>query len=343
MNMTTGAKRPQTAQTDPRLRGTFTAKSRTKKGKHVMKTEKTMSFMDTVKAYNADPTSEKALSTLATATVYSVLKKVINTTANPTLKMVRTDMTRGLNDLDRLDYATNNATRLTYSADGDPTVEVIDSALSEAAAKIIHENLGDGLDLVNDAVVAILEETAKQLDRDPDMPTDLERPYTVRRLKKKVWIKVEESVNGWETVETTPIREIYKAVRRAIDASRAMQTDPRNGYTYLEDLAIDSDSAETATIYRRLPKYADMGGRVCDFNGKEIVATSASAVDVEEIDRLVASMNLTTRESTILTYKMRGYGNKAIATAIGVTEDSCKGATNRIRSKARAVGLTPEK
>lgn len=296
--------------------------------------------MDTVKAYNADTTSEKALSTLATATVYSVLKKVINTTANPTLKMVRTDMTRGLNDLDRLDYATNNATRMTYSADGDPTVEVIDSALSEAAAKIIHENLGDGLDLVNDAVVAILEETAKQLDRDPGMPTDLERPYTVRRLKKKVWIKVEESVNGWETVETTPIREIYKAVRRAIDASRAMQTDPRNGYTYLEDLAIDSDSAETATIYRRLPKYADMGGRVCDFNGKETVSTTADRATVEDLDRLVAALELSERQATVLTLRLRGYGYKAIATRLGLDVANVNRTRKQIAAKMEKLGMT---
>ena len=297
-------------------------------------------FLDVVHAYNADPTSAKTLTDLATATTYSVLKKVINTTQNPTLKVIRADLARGLNDLDRLDYANNNATHIAYNADGDPVVEVVDPALVEAAAKMVNENLGDGLDLVNEAVVAILEQTNAQRERDPDMPTDLERPFTVRRLKRKVWIKVEESVNGWETVETTPIREVYKAVRRAIDASRAMQTDPRNGYTYLEDLAIDSESGDSATIYRRLPKYADMGGRVCDFNGKETVATSASAADVEDLDRLVEKMKLTDREAEILRFRMCGYSVVAAATRMGVSPNAYRGALNRLKAKAKAIGLT---
>ena len=76
----------------------------------------------------------------------------------------------------------------------------------------------------------------------------------MRKLKKKVWIKVSESVNGWETVETSPIREVYKAVRREVANNRSLNIDPSNGYLYLEDLAKDDKSNEEATVYRRLNK-----------------------------------------------------------------------------------------
>ena len=46
-------------------------------------------FDDLVKKYNADPTNADHLTDLATAVTYAVLKKVINTTSNPTLQTVR--------------------------------------------------------------------------------------------------------------------------------------------------------------------------------------------------------------------------------------------------------------
>lgn len=305
------------------------------------KTTTPTTFADLVKKYNADPRNADNLTDLATAVTYAVLKKVINTTSNPTLQTVRKELTRDRHDLDRLAYATNNATRLSFNADGDLVSEILDPALLKAAADLAGLPLGDGLDLVNDAVVAILDETRKQEDRDPDMPTDMERVYTVRRLRRKVWIKTAESVNAWETVETTPIQEVYKAVRRSIDRSRSMQTDPRNGYTYLEDLAIDPESGEQSAIYRRLPKYADLGGHVCDFNGKETVATTADHETVETTDRIVAAMGLTDREMSVLKYRLAGYGYKAIATAMGLTVDNAKRCGRRIRDKATAAGLTP--
>lgn len=305
----------------------------------IKKTTTTTTFADALKAYNADPANADALTAVAMATTYAVLKKVINVTSNPTLVTIRRELTRDRADLDRLAWANDNATRLAFTGNGDLVTEVVDQRLVDESARLAGLPLGDGLDLVHDAVAAILEETAAQMERDPGMPTDLERPYETRRLKRKVYIKSTESAGAWETVETSPIREVYKAVRRSIDASRAAQTDPRNGYTYLEDLAIDSESGEQATVYRRLPKYADLGGRVCDYNGAETVPTTAAAADVEETDRIVAALNLTDRQATILMYRMRGYGYKAIATAMGVSRDNITGQMKEIRRKWLVAGL----
>lgn len=328
------------------------------------KTTTPTTFADLVKQYNTDPSNADHLTDLATAVAYSVLRKVIDPTRNgqtdrpsdsglnPALVALRDDLTRDRANLTRLAYAVNGATRLTFNADGDQVSEIIDPALAKAATALAGQTLGDGLDLVNDAVVAILDETAKQADRDPGQPVDLERAYTVRRLKRKVWIKTTDSVNGWETVETTPIQEVYKAVRRSIQNSRHMQADPRNGYTYLEDLAIDPETGDGSTIYRRLPRYADLGGdgttrpaadyipgQPAGLDGKP-TNYSADRETVETTDRLVAAMGLTDREMTVLKYRLAGYGYKAIATAMGLTVDNAKRCGRRIRDKATAAGLT---
>lgn len=281
-----------------------------------------------------------ALTDLATAVAYSVLKKCINTGYNETLVEVRHELTRDRQTITNIEHCSEHATRLTYNEDGDITQEIIDSDCKKALTTLCAQTFGDGLDLVNDAIVAILEETEKQVERGETI--DLEKPYTIRRLKKKVWIKSADSVNGWETVETTPIREIYKAVRRAIDVSRAAATDPRNGYSYLEELATDPESGEETTIYRRLTKYADLGGYACDFNGA-CTLYSVDAETVKDTDTIIASMNLTKKQAQVLTMRQSGYGYKAIATYLGVTQRAVAKTVEAIQKKAIAIGLTPNK
>ena len=325
-------------------------------------------FSDLLHAYNNNPTDPTTLTDLAYAVTCSVLRKVIDPTRkqtttdgnptdkghNPALLALRASLTRDRAYLNRLAYATDGATRWSYDGDGNPVREVVDPNLDRAASALIREALtGDGLDLLHDAMTAILEETEKQTTRNPEQGVDLERPYTVRRLKRRVWIREADSVNGWETVETTPIQEVYRAVRRAIQNSRAMQADPRNGYLYLSAMTSDPDSGETATIYRRLPRYSDLGsdgghvpahytdGQPVGLDGRP-THYSTDGETVETVDRLVASMNLTEREATVLKYRMQGNGYKAIATRMGVSVDNSKRCGQRIREKARMAGLTPD-
>lgn len=299
-------------------------------------------FATLLTAYANDPTNETTLTDLAKAVAYSVLKKCIDTSGNKALIQARQDLTRDLANLDRIAYATANAYETAYTADGDRVQRVKDKDLANGLTKLCKESFGDGLDLMHDAIIAILDETAKQAERDPDQPTDLERPYTVRRLKKKVWIKTADSVNGWETVETTPIQEIYKAVRRSIQASRAVQSDPRNGYTYLEDISTDPETDADTVIYRRFGKYADIGGYATDYNGKETFYT-ADTETADTLDTLTESLNLTARQAQILSLRMRGYGYKAIATYLAIRPDSVRDCMQAIQKKAVAIGLTPTK
>ncbi|MDE6149554.1 MAG: hypothetical protein K2F81_05600 [Ruminococcus sp.] len=288
---------------------------------------------ETEKAYT------KALTDLATATAYSVLKKCIDVSQNKALIQVKQSIAKDTHALQQIEYANATAYETTYNADGEKVQRVKDKDSKQALDKLCAECLGDGLDLVNDAVIAIMTETAKAVDISADF---MEMPYIVRRLKRKVWIKTADSVDGWETTETTPIQEVYKAVRRSIDSSRAMQTDPRNGYSYIEDYATDSESGAEERIYNRMPKYADLGGYATDFNG----ACTFYIVDAETVkdtDSIITNLNLTARQAKILQLRQSGHGYKAIATYLGIRADSVRDCMKAIQKKAVAIGLTPIK
>ena len=320
-------------------------------------------FPDLVKRYStlasdptADPTAyEKTLTDLATATVYCVVKKCIDPTRkgdpekvsdsgySPAMVKIRRDITADRKTTDNINRLVNDLTYHTeYDSNGDP-VSVCDTPDDEKAlTDLLHRaTIGDGYDLVNDCIVAILTECEKQKGRDPEKPIDLERPYTVNRLKRKVYIKKADSVGGYETVETTPIQEVFKAVRRCVENSRAVQTDPRNGYSYIEDLTTSPDG-DPDTVYYRLPKYSDLGGYVTDCNGKETNYTTDSTT-VETVEKLIEKLNLTKRQATILQLRLKGYGYKAIATYIGTSADNVKSQIKELRRKAKNIDLTPEK
>lgn len=134
-------------------------------------------------------------------------------------------------------------------------------------------------------------------------------------------------------METSPIREVYKAVRREVANNRSLNIDPSNGYMYLEDLTVDEESNEETVIYRRLNKYSDLAGNVTDFNGavKFETVDSASATDY---DTMVEKLELTTRQAQILQLRMSGYGYIAIATYLGVNEKSVRDVLKTVQKKA---------
>ncbi len=295
-------------------------------------------------ATGADTTS--ALYALATACALSVLKKCIdpqrktakerqtvsNNGISPALTAIRRGIMADIALLEKLTAAHNAAYVLRYNAAGDLVQEVADKAAEKAAAALQGETLSDGLDLVNAAIVAILEQTAEHAATAPGW---METPYTARRLDRRVIIKAEDSAK-WENVETSPIREVYRAIRREVQHSRAMQTDPRNGYLYIEDTAADPDSDKTETIYRRLHKWADLGGYT---HTGDYTADAQTAADYNAV---VAALNLTERQATIIKLRMSGYGYKAIGTYLGVTHNAVVNAIKKVQSKCAAVGFTPD-
>lgn len=294
-------------------------------------------------AAGADTTD--ALYALATACALSVVKKCIDpqrktatereTVSNggmsAALQSVRRGIMADLALLDSLTAAHNAATAFQYNAAGDYVRVVVDKAAEKAATALQGETLSDGLDLVNAAVVAILEQTAEHATAAPGW---MEQPYTLRRLCRRVIIKAEDSAK-WEDVETSPIREVYRAVRREVQNSRAMQTDPRNGYLYIEEMTADPDSDQMETIYRRLHKWADLGGYTHDGH------YTADPQTMHDYNAVVAALNLTERQATIVKLRMSGYGYKAIATYLGIKPGAVQTQIMRLRDKCAALGFTP--
>ena len=218
-----------------------------------------------------------------------------------------------------------------------------DSITDDGIEHLIRIPLEDGMDLVHTASATIIDQTKQNGNAIGFMQS----PYKERRLKKKVWIKKDDSINGWETVETTPIQETYRAVRREIEHSRAISTDAQNGYSYLEDIAHDNETGEETRVYKRLTKYADLGGyaMASPYDNVENIVLNHSmgrqgelySVDnsmVQNIDQILELLKLTARQSEILGLRMSGYGCVAIGTYLGVREESVRRVLQTIQNKA---------
>lgn len=253
--------------------------------------------------------------------------EVSNNGLSPALVSMKRDLYHDRELLARTEHAVNAATAICYTPDGDATTEVVDKVENRAAAVFCRQTLSDGYDLLQTAAAAILEQTAEHADGTPDW---IDRPYTVRRLSKRVYIRDSDSA-AYRDEETTPAREIFRAVRAAVANSRAVQTDPRNGYTYIEELTADG----LDTIYFRLQKYADLGGYDC--NGQY----TADRQTARDYDELLTALNLTARQAQIVRLRMQGKGNKAIATYLGVSYQAVQNTLAKIQKKAAAIGLTP--
>ena len=194
--------------------------------------------------------------------------------------------------------------------------------------KKISDRVGDGMELVNSAFAVGLDEVEKHSG-------DLKTPYLISRVSRRVWYDDPDICKPTET-ETSGIREMYRAARRYIQDNRAVSTDAANKHQYIEynmsefsDNDELSDYSEDFTIYRRMPTA---------YSGTDDAAlTDAIASDrgdADIIDTMIDSLGLSEKEEKILRYRLRGYGEKATAKALGLTRDSVHGAMLRIRKKA---------
>lgn len=281
---------------------------------------------ETALAQGKDTAQE--LTALATAVAYSVINKCIdpqrktaaqrdtasNTGFNPAMVELKRGIAADLATLDNTRRNANAATATTYNADGDLVTVTADKDAAAALVDLMATTLSDGIDLVQTAALAILEQAAEHANGE----SWLDSKYTVRRLSRRVYIRSDESA-AYRDDETTPIQEVYRAVRQAVQNSRAVQTDPRNGYSYIEDMTADG----LDTIYYRMGNYTTDRQAAADY------------------ETLVASLNLTDRQAQILRLRMQGKGYKAIATYLGVTQRAIAKTVGQIQTKATAAGLTP--
>lgn len=253
--------------------------------------------------------------------------KVSDNGINPAIDDLRRGIAADVHLLDLTAANADKATKTTFDENGDFVTVTADKDAETALNALMGDTLSDGMDLVQTACAALLEQAADHADA----PGWLDRPYTMRKLSRRVYIRLEDSA-AYKDEQTAPIQEVYRAVRRAIQDSRAIQVDPRNGYTYIEDLTVDG----LDTIYYRLQKYADLGGYNVNGNYTADMRTAA------DYDTILAHLDLTVRQAEVLRLRMQGRGFKAIATYLGVDVSNVKRTVKQIQKKAREIGLTPE-
>lgn len=290
-----------------------------------------------------DKSYSRALEELATAISYKIIAKCINAgsgytvdkngkekataSGGNTLARIRSDLARGSKAQSAVDYF--------------GSLEANEA--NEALTTLAHNDIGVGVDLKSVAILAILEEVKKQSERENSLPIDLERKYTERRLDKRVYIRDSTVSSSWKDVETTPIQEVYRTVRRYIMDNGSIETDSRSKYCYLADFAEDEEGNKTEDIiYWRLGAYADIGGYAVDSNNKQ-VAYTVDKQSVEDVETTICKLNLTARQAQILAYRQKGYGYKAIATALNVSYQAIEKTVKQIQKKAIDLGLNPAK
>ncbi len=312
-----------------------------------MKTQKLNSFDEVKRNFevahaNGNDYTEQ-LTNLATAIVYSVLKKVIdpqrktagqrqqvsNSGINPQLVKLRAGIAADLANLNNVRQQANAAYRNTLDDDGDPVTLVNDEA-EKALNALIGQTLSDGVDLVNEAIVAILEQAREHANGEKWLDT----PYEVRRLSKRVLIKESDSA-AYRDIDTTPIQEVYRAVRTAIADSRAVQSNSK--YIYIEE----HTEEELEHIYRRLPKYIDLGSYASDIDGHtDFDNYTADSESVKRFYKMLADLNLTDRQAEIIRLRMQGKGIEAISTYLGISKGNVCTILTRLRKRANEKGYT---
>lgn len=304
------------------------------------------------------------LQKLSTAIAYSVLRKVIdpqryntqsdnvsNSGFNSQLVNMKNVLYRDIQSLKNVNVIEPLCISHTLNDSGDDVTIITDRALYDGYNKLINHVLSDGMDLVQVASLALLEQCNSELVDDSE-PGFIEKPYYITRLKKKIVIKKEDSKNGYETIATTPIQEVYRKVRKYIQDNKSLQIDPKNMYTYIE---LDSDTNDDENrIYKRLDKYADLGGVSISSGYNTVENTVINHVDsthgglytvdsttVDTMERLIDKLELTSRQAQVLKLRLRGYGLKAIGTYLGVSHQAIAKTLKQVQTKAiDKLGLT---
>lgn len=304
------------------------------------------------------------LQELSTAIAYSVLRKVIdpqryntqndnvsNSGFNSQLVSMKNVLYRDIQSIKNVNTIEPLCISHTLNDSGDDVTIITDRALYDGYNKLISHVLSDGMDLVQVASLAILEQCSSELVNDSEIGF-IAKPYYITRLKKKIVIKKEDSKNGYETIATTPIQEVYRKVRKYIQDNKSLQIDPKNMYTYIE---LDNDSNDDENrIYKRLDKYADLGGVSISSGFNTVENTVINHVDsthgglytadsatVDTIEKLIDKLELTDRQAQVLKLRLRGYGLKAIGTYLGVSHQAIAKTLKQVQTKAiDKLGLT---
>lgn len=283
-----------------------------------------------------------ALNSLSQMIVYSTLNKTIdpqrkkqniqhvsNNGYNTQVVALKNSLYHDISILDNIETSQSNSEKDILNSKGDVQKIISDKTLHDGFIKILDENITDAYDLIQTAKLEILEQCNNALV-DDTQPGFMEIPYTYNTLSKKVVIKKDDS-KAQKEVATTPIQQVYRKVSQYIRDNKSLQIDPCNMYTYI---ALDDTTDTDSRQYRRLEKFSDLGGYTTSdiFNCTPLYTADNSTID--DIETLIEKLELTARQTQVLNLRLKGYGNTAIASYLGVSLHAIEKTQQAIQKKA---------
>lgn len=205
----------------------------------------------------------------------------------------------------------------------------------DTSVKDASDTIPDIADFINVATVAILENLNKY--------GNLSAKVTYQKPQRRIIYG-----NGdikYVTAEAVPIQLVYRAVRKYISGCKSGGSLGADGYSYISitsgntdpDAYADASADTDIVVYRRLSKYADIGG----YTSEGLYTVSEE--DVAKVDSILTRLDLTKEQKHILSLRQGGYSFGAIADTLGITQEAVKKAVKRIRCKAVKIGFEPTK
>lgn len=263
---------------------------------------------------------------LAIAAARGTLRKLIDKTGEPMFYRLKAELEKDLRLYADTNALNEKATAYRYNDNGERVQYIADADANRALKALEKESTGEGYDLVQVAYIALLEQAEQHSAKGAGW---LDIPFTKKVLDKRVIIRRSESA-AYKEVETTPIKEVYRAIRQAIDKSASVQAASLK-YTYIEELA----EQEGEKVYKRLPKYMDAGAE-----DKEGIYT-ADAQTADDMFTIIERLNLSARQTEIIKLRLKGYGIKAIGTYLGISWQGVAKHLTLIQEKAKEINLVP--
>lgn len=294
--------------------------------------------------HNNEKEYNNALDSLSQMIVYSVLNKTIdpqrkkqdtqhvsNSGYNSQVVALKNSLYHDISILDNIETSQNNSEKNIINSKGDEKKVISDRTMHDGFTKILDENITDAYDLIQVAKLEILEQCNSSLVDDTQSGF-MEIPYSYMTLSKKVVIKKDDSKAQKEIV-TTPIQQVYRKVSQYIRDNKSLQINPHNMYTYVE-LSTDNVDSASDRQYRRLEKFSDIGGYTTSdiFNCTPLY--TADNFTIDDIETLIEKLELTARQAQILSLRLKGHGDDAIASYLGISRQGVQNNKKAIQKKA---------
>lgn len=194
---------------------------------------------------------------------------------------------------------------------------------------------GDADDLIQVAAVAILQQMRRMQAVGDKI--DLESVYTKKTLKKRTLVISGGNKLNYINKDTTGIQEIFRAVRSYINSNKHRYLI--SNFSYLQAVAKDTQEV----YYYRLPKYADLGGYIQDYNGKNTFYTVSDNAtdDIARVKQIIDTLKLTATQAEILKLRLQGLSYREIAARRGTSATAVLKTIKQIQAKAININFCP--